>query len=49
MLNLIDFSQCKENPKKSFLGASSPKKCLIYNGEQYMLSFLPFLIQQERL
>lgn len=39
MLNLVDFSQCKENPKKSFLGASSPKKCLIYNGEQYMVKF----------
>ena len=39
MFNLIDFSQCKENPKKSFLGASSPKKCLIYNGKQYMVKF----------
>lgn len=39
MLKLIDFTQCRENPKKSFLGASAPKKCLIYNGEQYMVKF----------
>lgn len=41
MLELIDFSKCIVNPKKSYLGASSPKKCLIYNNEQYMVKFLP--------
>lgn len=39
MLELIDFSKCIVNPKKSYLGASSPKKCLVYNNEQYMVKF----------
>ena len=39
MFELIDFTECRVNPKKSYLGASSPKKCIIYNSEQYMVKF----------
>ena len=37
---MIDFTYCK--PKnKCYAGANGGKKCVVYNGEQYMIKFPP--------
>lgn len=38
---MIDFTNCKENPLKTYSGANGNKRAIIYNDEQYMLKFPP--------
>ncbi len=39
MTEIFDFTNCPENPRKSYLGANGSKKCLIINGQDYMVKF----------
>ena len=36
---MIDLTNAKENPFKTYDGANGKKKCLIYNDEEYMVKF----------
>lgn len=41
MKNERDFTNCRQNKFKSYLGANGSKKCLIIDGEEYMVKFSP--------